>query len=955
MNDDTQLPKPQATTTILNKITDLKFCEKTSLKIMYMNARSIKNKTDELYHLIKTINSDIHILNITETWITANEAKYFTFDGYDTHHSCRKNKNGGGSSIFIKKNNNIKSNTIFSFSDDKNSFISQNISLHNQQFNITNIYRAPGIIREDVDNFLSQLQNHIHNTKNQNSIITGDFNFNLIENNNNTTQKYRTSVELNNMYFCDDQTVTRNVSGTAIDHIITNIINKPIHLHYLNYDVLDHNIIFIEICNTHIENITNKYTVKYIDQTKIKEQLIERPILVNTTLPLDIVYDQFIDQFTKIIKKATKTKTYTKQSTSKPWYDEELARLYKIKNFWYYKKKRDPANENLNMEYKRARNIVTKIAKLKKQKYYEVGFEKAEGNNEKVWKHIKRIMYNGNEPSKENCITKMENPQIFIENLNTYTATIGTTLQSTFNEPNINFTRIQTDRRFNFHLTDKEDILQTIKQMKNSKATGSDEINTYTIKENAEFIAEPISNIINKSLLTGQFPEKMKTTKITPVYKNGNKNDVSNYRPIGILSNITKILEKTVNKQLMEYIDSAKIINEKQYGFRNKSNTSTALFDFVSMLQTSLDQKYKTSAMFIDLRKAFETVNRKILLRKLFNIGIHGTEHKWFSNYLQGRNQYTEVQNFKSKLHNINAGVPQGAHPSTTLFIIFVNDIADLQLSGKLFMYADDIAIIYSANSTQELEKMMNEDCEKLQKYMDTNQLTINDKKTQYMLFNENTNIQIKYKNKLISRTAEIKYLGMHIDETLKWKIHIEKTLSKIVGVAAVFWRISKYIPYHKKRQIFFALFSSRITYGIMIWYSAFKIHINQLQIIQNKAIRNLYNHPITVSNKHIHKQNNIQTLEENSNTIMALHIYNIIHNSIHTTSNIQQINNVHNYNTRAAINIYIEHTNTTQYGSRKATRQAAMAFNKLPLQIKMEENKKKFKQKAMGFFSQNN
>lgn len=161
-----------------------------------------------------------------------------------------------------------------------------------------------------------------------------------------------------------------------------------------------------------------------------------------------------------------------------------------------------------------------------------------------------------------------------------------------------------------------------------------------------------------------------------------------------------------------------------------KSNTSTALFDFSSKIQTGLDRKHKVSAIFFDLKKAFETVHRQTLLKKLSSYGVQGIQHKWFQNYLNRRQQYIEYNETTTKLETIDTGVPQGANLALTLLIIFINDIMKIGLNGQMYMYADDLAIVYEEKIINEVEKHMNDDCKKLEIWMNANKLTVNETKT---------------------------------------------------------------------------------------------------------------------------------------------------------------------------------------------------------------------------------
>lgn len=261
---------------------------------------------------------------------------------------------------------------------------------------------------------------------------------------------------------------------------------------------------------------------------------------------------------------------------------------------------------------------------------------------------------------------------------------------------------------------------KTIPGLKNTKICGHDNISTTIFKEISTELSTDIAEIVNKSMIRGNFPQQLKLT----VLKTGKTDQYTNYRPFCILAIMSKIVEKTVNSQLQGYLEENRMIHKKQYGFRWKSDTSTATFDLVTLVQNLLDKKFKVCATFFDIKKAFETVDRNILVKKLNSYGIKGTEHKWFNSYFKDREQYIDVNKITTQHRNINVGVPQGSNLSTTLFLIFIDDIKDNEFKGEVFLYADDIAIVNSAKTYEELEEQAKTNTRSVQEWINRNHLT---------------------------------------------------------------------------------------------------------------------------------------------------------------------------------------------------------------------------------------
>lgn len=444
-----------------------------------MNARSIKNKQEDLTHILKT-KYDIHVICITETFVKEGEDMYFGFDGYSSYFACRPIKGGGGSAILIQ--NHIKHELMDTYSDDENSLVTVRILLNNHNWTIVNTYRPPNHNQHSVNNFL-----HMINHTSTNTIVTGDFNFDTIEKNDNTLQ-YLDTMLMNNLYICNTDVITRDATGTALDHIHTNNLHSQLNIHYVPYDILDHKIIFIEINNTTLPTTEyhTKQTTRKTDYISLNTQLQQTPIQLQTSSDINNMYNMYVNK--KI----------------KPWYDEQLDKLLKAKNYWYKKKINDPSNPQIIIEYKLARNLATTMKRGKKQQYFHSGFEKSINNNKQTWKYIKNALYNGSAPGKSNITLTQNNPQLFASELNQYISTIGTNLLNQHQEQPF-YARNRTTATFKFIDVTPQQVKHTIAGLKNTTSCGHDNIQTKVFKNNADELAGNISNIINKSIRTALF------------------------------------------------------------------------------------------------------------------------------------------------------------------------------------------------------------------------------------------------------------------------------------------------------------------------------------------------------------------------------------------------------------------------------------------------------------------
>lgn len=928
----------QPTLQYTDDIYKVKFSQQNSIKILYLNARSIGNKIEDLQHILENTsnnnnNTTIHLIAVTEHWINSYDAHNFVFENYHTIVSARDQKKGGGSAIFVAKNQ-MKHEIILQYSDDENSITSLKLFTDKSHLVLTCIYRPPNTKAEKVERFFTTLMNHLDNIERENSYCIGDFNIDTLSN-DNLTHKYLSTMQSYGFYICDKTTVTRPISNTCIDHLHTNQLQQKICLQYASYDQLDHTMIFVELNNnTHRE--TKQQQEQRIVSTS--RNLVSRDIQENSN-KRHSTYEKYIQNLNTIINQNTKYKQNNKNKSNnkKPWIDSELQSIIKHKNFWYTKFKKDQNNISIKEELKYWRNKVTYLRRKKRNLYFESNFTKNLHNSKGTWKCITEVIYNGRKPTEPPPLLSNTNNQAekkdILNKLNIYLSGIGKKITGTF-EPCVIFNQPQRlDQPLIFNKTTKNEVNLIIENLKDTNATGFDKILTSIIKENKHFLVNDIVSIINSSLMSGKVPETMKISRIAPIHKGGDTQDFNNYRPISILPNMDKIMTKIVNNQLVKYIEKHNIINKQHYGFRLKSNTSTALFDVISAIQQYRDNKEICVAVFIDLQKAFDSVKRSTLLKKLWCTGIRGKEYDWFSSYMSNRKQYIEMNGITTDLQVTEEGIPQGGNLASTLFLLYINDITECGLIGTPFLYADDIVILYHNKGIENIQSQVNSDMIVLHRWMSQNYLKLNTNKTKYMIFSNKTNINfdLTYNSESISQTTTFKYLGVTIDNKLNWNSQINITAKKTSAIAGLFRKIRKVTPHTLYKSILNSLFISQLTYGIIVWGSAAKTKLKKLQTIQNRAIKNLYKYKRDENTKLIHQKHNIMTVLDTIQHYQSIHIHNILHLNIHTNTKLSINNSIHNHETRTRMKIHQQNTKSERMGINSTKYTAIRTYNNLP------------------------
>ena len=301
--------------------------------------------------------------------------------------------------------------------------------------------------------------------------------------------------------------------------------------------------------------------------------------------------------------------------------------------------------------------------------------------------------------------------------------------------------------------TNNAEVMLLILQLDDTKSSGPSSIPTKILKIAAPKIVPIFVQIANSSFLSGIFPRGMKLAKVIPIFKNGNILEVNNYRPISLLSIFSKIIEKLMHKRLYSFLESHKVMYESQFGFQKGKSTQHSLIEIVEKIRNCNENKNYGCGIFIDLKKAFDTVNHDILLQKLEHYGIRGTALSWFKSYLNERSQYVFCNNTTSDIKYITCGVPQGSVLGPLLFLIYINDLPNISDKLKFFLFADDTNIFFECNDLAKLQSTVNCELKKLTRWLNTNRLALNVTKTNFVIFSP-INKPIKPVTILLNRQA---------------------------------------------------------------------------------------------------------------------------------------------------------------------------------------------------------
>jgi hypothetical protein len=927
---------------------------------------SLRNKLHNLETYICTLPTKPDIILLTEVRIIKEEHVHFNIPNYESIFSSRicnkKKKSGGGIGIFIL--NKHRFNLISEISNDLDNYILINLPEYNMNLGL--LYSPPDADKTIMINNLETF------FTNKSTLIFGDFNINLLDNSNNT-RDYMDCILANDFFVVNNvdesfpTRVSSNGNGTIIDHIISNIKNLKCKVNYIDSDLSDHKALLIDQSFHKITTPRNceRSTFRVTNFQQLKQQLLNNPFKIDDDLDANTLAEDFVCHLNSSIDMCSRSNIINNSKQYKnPWITKELLQLCKTKSHLFKLKKLHPNDHDIISKYKVASNKVTALTKKLKTSYYN---SIPTNNAKKFWNSINCIVYNKPKCSSSIPIKLYDvdnaklisDPQLVAGIFNKYFCNIGNKLASNIPNTICQFETIYENQMSScyFYKTDANEIMKIIDELKSDSVPGHDAIPCKFFKYCKSIISKEISIIINKCLKDGTYPEILKIGKVTPIFKSGNKSDPANYRPITVLPILSKIFEKVILTRLSSFLNSINFISPFQYGFCPASSTEAACISLLNDIQKGLDRKknIQVGLLFIDLSKAFDTVPHDLLLNKLSKLGLKHTELSLFESYLSHRRQFVKCNNCTSTKQFILCGVPQGAILSPTLFNIFINDIAKLPLKGKITIYADDICLKYENLNPNQIARDMESDLLLLNEWFKANKLSLNVKKTKFMFIGprhvKNDNIiPPKLNNTYIERVNEYKYLGLIIDSGLKWTAHINYIKFKIFPFIGILKRLKSVLTINIKKQIYFSFVQSHLNYLNIIWGSAAKTHIKCIKVLQNYAIKNIYNLNFWEPTTNIYKIANLPSLDTLRYINLAKFLYKLENNLIKSDLSLTLNNEIHNYATRIS-NIYRIDYARTNFGKYAILREAIHLYNSVPNNLKIANSLIAFKIKIKNYF----
>ena len=544
--------------------------------------------------------------------------------------------------------------------------------------------------------------------------------------------------------------------------------------------------------------------------------------------------------------------------------------------------------QELKNEYKTYRVVLRKSIREAKRLYHIRIFNTFKHDIKRTWSLINSSLNrNLRQCTKtEFCINNqiVTNAEDIANGFNDYFINIGSSLSNQIQSTTHYDTYLQNPAitRFSFHPINENDIRHIISKLKNKASYGHDYISNNLLKRMQDIIIKPLTILINQTLLTSYFPEQLKISKVKPLFKTGDSAQLSNYRPISLLPSISKVYEYVLFNQLFNYMNTNNLLSINQFGFRPSHSTELAGLKLMDHITKQMDNGKVPINIYIDLSKAFDTLNHTILLSKLNYYGIRGLENDLFRQYLTNRYQFVEFHGKSSNKQIITTGVPQGSIMGPLLFLIYINDLPLISQIFNMMMYADDTTLYCNLSDTSEV--LINSEINRICEWLSANKLSLNTKKTKFMVFHvpqrQVIYPRLKINNIEIERVNHFNFLGIIFYSTLKWNNHIQHISIKISRIVGLMWRLKTLYPMAVLRLLYNSLVLPHLTYGILIWGTNIK-HDHPLHRIQKRGLRTISNQSYIAHSEPICKELNLIKLPDMYHIALWKFYFKLMNNTL--------------------------------------------------------------------------
>ena len=793
--------------------------------------------------------TESEIVAVTETWLNQNVLNSEILN--DSYVIYRRDRNtgtrGGGILMAVKKS----IHSSLEFTDKEHEILG--VSIHSPKSTILLIlcYRPPS---SSASIFTSKLQQYLLKVyKNFSRIcLLGDFNFpgiNWISESSDSSDERQFIDLANDFAFKQLNNISSNVHGNILDLVFSNQPTEFSDIEEVDAEFnTDHNILSFDIClGLSYKNAPTRHVYDYskADFEQIKRALVESELVsvVNDKSNVNEAWDAWYSKVMNIINEHV-PKICLKNNCSVPWFDREVIMLRNRKNTAWRAAKRK-STPGKWAKYRQLRNSLNKLLKSKYNTYINNLGDKVKQDPKKFWSFVKSKRVNSSLPSVMKWGSKCrENPQEKCKMFNEYFYSVFTdSPDDSINSP---ISHSSYDPSISSLVIEENTVLEELSKLDTSKATGPDNISAIFLKQCRSELKTSICALFNRSLKEGIVPVEWRKSNVVPVFKNKNSDDdITNYRPISLLSIISKVLERLIHKHL--YSKLSHKFYKNQHGFLQGKSTCTQLVSFVHEIGKILDQSKQVDIIYMDFSKAFDSVPHNLLIDKLKHNGICGSVLKWFESYLCNRYQRVTIEGFVSDWLPVKSGVPQGSILGPLLFLLYINDLPDVVRNSDVALFADDTKLYLEVTNIENCRDVQL-DLESLHQWSLKWKLSFNASKCKVLSITRSKNpflFDYTLNGTKLERVQEFIDLGVTLDSHLNWNKHVTKLINKAKRIMGLIKRSIGYkAPQSVKRQLYISLVRSQLEYCTPVWSGLSKENTTAIERVQRAATRYILDFP---------------------------------------------------------------------------------------------------------------
>jgi hypothetical protein len=952
---------------------------KGKLILIHQNIRSLRKNFDMFIAEVLTQETFPDIIILTEIWIYQDEKMLYEIPGYTMEGSFNEKYRAGGVVVYLK-NEICQCLSFIKLEFRSSDALHFSFKFNCYNFDIISIYR---LHEHSVNYFCDEISDYFFRRENSKSklsnfFIIGDINIDiLVKNTENDNYKFVMSyLGFESLINCPTRIAqcsaggTEQITKTCIDHIFARIPDKnkiSVKCEVVDAGITDHCmcVAVLELKGQTIADdaaslpVTGDASRFRIDYALLREKLLNVDwSAVYSSNDASQAYDIFVNILQDLIhfsKKEIRKKYVFKKI--KPWMTDNICARIQFRQFLYKKLKNNENNRKLKQNYIRYRNKLHNDIVTQKQNYYRNVFENCKGNQKETWRVLNEVTGQKTRAQSNYCLEvnndMITDQQKVAEEFNKYFLTVVDTLSCQYDKNKevlaIDCSDLFPDVRETSSIfvtpVSVEELEKIVSSLKSGKSPGHDGLSSHLVKSIFKEISKVLVYLINLSISTGVFPYALKESIVIPIHKKGVSTCCSNFRPISLVPTFSKIYEKIMKQRVVRYLEKIKFFSNNQFGFREGLSTESAIMEFINKVNNGINDNKKVSGLFLDIAKAFDTVNHKILLEKLFNCGIRGVAYNWFCSFLVNRRQRVRINGFLSGEGVIKHGVPQGSVMGPILFLIYINDLCNGNFNGTVTSFADDTALCYVQSNHHAIEQAINKDLLVLRWWFVRNNMVLSPEKTVFIDFSLRSEVKVSKKivykcfkclgknsncdNSCVNikECKDVKYLGINIDNELNWKVHISKLIGKLNQQLRVFYFLRELTTIDVLRTVYFSLVHSKLEYGISAWGGTYISNISSLMVLQKHFIRIISRSHVRVSSMPLFIKLDILPLRH-------LFFYKTIKIFLKGKWPFIFVNNIYRDRLRGQKNIPVPKPNNTHF-TKTYPFLAPRLYNRLPDEIK--------------------